>query len=512
MTMVSTPAPATATAAPSTTSAAPASGANSGGPCLFIGIDGTVAGSNVHLLLLAAAEHNYTRFAPLGVQAIVANRFTPIVANDGTRALGESGLIQMSFAIPPSKIDLFGQSLVWLRLSPRDGATAQTWQPAIGGIHLNAVYAKSTETLTRELLGSADGSPNLTVTLARPPVLDGTLELRVREPLGDQELKDLNDRGQVVIEGSDYWVLWKQVDDTTDQPAGERVYSLDESTGEIRFGDGVHGMIPPIGRDSIVAFSYQRTEPPAPGSDVVPANGIPARTTLNLVSPVETVESVTTAADSAGGSAPENNDTVLQFGYARLRHRERAVTLEDFEDLALESSPSIAQAHAFQLSRGRVQVILVMRGNPVPTLSQIRELHRYLLSQAPPALALPEALTVSGPVPRELRIQLKLDVETLDQAAGVSVEVNARLKALFDTVTGNLTQDGWPLGLNPAEDVVASKISDVPGLASTTDITFFEVDAKGNELQWPEQINATDLVVLADDPVRLEFRSLEVEA
>jgi hypothetical protein len=505
-----TPAPAAPVATASATAPTPApAGA---GPCLLVGLAGTVSGADVHLLVLPATEHDNTAVAPLHVQAIVANRFTQIVASDGTRALGETGLIEMSFAVPPSTTDIFGQSLVWLGLFPGRGATTQTWRPSIAGMYLNAVFAKSTETLTRELLGSADGSPNLTVTLARPPVLAGTLELRVREPLSDQDRTDLDNRGLLVTDNSDYWVLWKQVDDTADQPAGERVYMLDESTGEIRFGDGLHGMIPPIGRDSIVAFSYQRTEPPTPGSDVVPANGIPARTTLNLVSPVETVESVTTAAESAGGSAPEKAATVLQFGYARLRHRERALTLQDLEDLALESSPWIAQARAFQLSRGRVQVTVVMRGYPLPTLAQIRELRRYLLSLAPAALALPGALTMSPPRLRELRIELSLDVESLDKAAQVSVDVKVRLEALFDTATGNLTHDGWPLGLNPAEDVVASAIESIPGLASIEDVQFFEIDAKGSKLPWPAQIKATDLVVLADDPVRLEFHSLEVAA
>jgi hypothetical protein len=494
--------------APARTTSATATAAIDASPFLLIGIEGTLSGSDVHLLVLAATEHDHARFAPLEVDAIVQNRFTPIVASDGTHALGESGLIEMSFADPPAKTDLFGKSLIWLRLLPRPEATVKSWQPAIGGMYLNAVFAKSTETLTRELLGSADGSPNLKVTLARPPVLAGTLELRVREPLGDQDLADL--AGLVVTEGTDYWVKWSQVDDTADQPAAARVYAFEESTGEIRFGDGVHGMIPPVGRDSIVAFGYQRTEPPAPGSDVVPANGIPARTTLNLVSPVDSVESVTTADDSAGGAAPETPATVLQFGYARLRHRERALTLQDFEDLALESSPSIVQARAFQLSRGRVQVTVVMRGNPLPTLSEIRELRRYLLSKAPSAFALPGRLTIAPPGLRELRIELELDVLSLDAAAQVSADVKTQLKALFDTATGNLTRDGWALGLDPPADVVASAVGSVPDLSSIASLQLFEIDAKGNKLPWPTQIKPTDLVVLADDPVRLVFHSLEV--
>ena len=35
---------------------------------------------------------------------------------------------------------------------------------------------------------------------------------------------------------------------------------IDPESGEIRFGDGQHGAIPPIGTDSIVAFRYKRTE------------------------------------------------------------------------------------------------------------------------------------------------------------------------------------------------------------------------------------------------------------
>ncbi len=110
-------------------------------------------------MVLAATEHDYAQFAPLRVEGIVRNQFTPIVASDGTRGLGETGLIEMSFADAPSKIDLFGKSLIWLRLSPLGGATADSWLPSIGGMYLNAVYAQSTETLTRELLGSAAGWP-----------------------------------------------------------------------------------------------------------------------------------------------------------------------------------------------------------------------------------------------------------------------------------------------------------------------------------------------------------------
>ena len=47
-------------------------------------------------------------------------------------------------------------------------------------------------------------------------------------------------------------------------PGGRR------ARGEIRFGDGRHGRIPPVGRDSIMAVRYRRT---APGARIVLAIG-----------------------------------------------------------------------------------------------------------------------------------------------------------------------------------------------------------------------------------------------
>ena len=130
------------------------------------------------------------------------------------------------------------------------------------------LWARATETFARELLGSSDGEPNMSLRLARPPVLDHTLELRVKEPLGEEDRKELltADAANVLREGDRLcgnwvdWVLWKQVTDPNDEPADPRVYALDESTGKIRFGNGLRGRIPPIGRDSIVAFSYKRSK------------------------------------------------------------------------------------------------------------------------------------------------------------------------------------------------------------------------------------------------------------
>lgn len=487
------------------------------GRALFIGLDATLSGAPINVLAIVEEERPHGKFTPLKIEAFTVGSFVPIVTDDRTRALGESGILSMTFVTAPTRRELFGKALTWLQFTPRVGTDSTKWIPSLRGAYLNAVWASATETLTRELVGSSDGAPNLTVRLARPPVLRGTLELRVREPLGEEEREALrrDDKRRVLRDPDGLigdWVLWTQVVDPGDEPATERVYVFDEATGEIRFGDGQHGMIPPIGRDSIVAFRYQRTEPPKPGSETVPGNLIAPRTALNLVSPVEGVEAVTAADQAAGGAPPEPDERVLRFGFPRLRHRHRAVTPQDLEDLALESSPDIVQARCF-LRRGFIRLVIVMRGkNPIPNAAQIRELHRLLIAVAPPSLSEQKALQIVEPSLHRLRVVLTLLVESLEHAGLLSEEVKRRLMTLFDTTTGGSDGDGWALGVNPSEEDVALALIDAKHLESLIRVRFLEVADDGVERMWPATLKPMELVVLDTDPVRIEFVSAEVMA
>ena len=212
---------ATATVAQTVTAPSVATVPGASGRALFLGLNATLSGAPVNVLLLVE-ENDHTAFAPIKVEALVADRFVPIVADDATRALGESGVLTMTFAVPPTPRELFGRTLTWLRLVPN--AATDAWKPTLRGAYLNAAWASSQETLTRELLGSSDRAPSLTVQLARPPVLHNTLELRVKEPLGEEERKALLDLDpQAVLSAVSGlpgdWVLWTQVVDPGDEAA-----------------------------------------------------------------------------------------------------------------------------------------------------------------------------------------------------------------------------------------------------------------------------------------------------
>jgi hypothetical protein len=510
-----------AAAAASTASAPPAAAAAEAsapalGRAIYLGFDAPLLGEPVNLLLLVE-ERPHDEFAPMSVEALVGDRFVPVVVNDATRALGESGVLSLAFPIAPTPRELFGQTLSWLRLAPASGPPSANWRPKLLGAWLNGVWASAAETLTRELIGSSQGEPNLTLYLARPPVLRGTLELRVKEPLGEEEREALNaDRAGQVLGGLENqpgdWVLWQHVTDPGDEAPAARVYALDEATGEIRFGDGRHGRIPPVGRDSIMALAYRRTALGAAGSAIVPGNAITARTSLNLVSPIDGVEAVFAADQAAGGAPAEDADLVLRFGAARLRHRERALTARDVEDLVLESFPDIAQARCFP-RQGFVQLVAVVKGaDPVPGAARLRELHRMLLDAASPMLGARQALRIRGPALRRLRVDLRLRVASLDDAGAVARVARRRIVALFDTATGGVEGGGWPLGANPGEADIAAGLADVPRLQGIAAVELHEIGADGSARPWPAALKGSELPWLAQDGVRIAFETVEVAA
>lgn len=494
---------------------------------LFVGIDGPIAGPSFNLLILVD-EQDYTDFAPLRVEALVANQFVPLVCSDQTRGLGETGLVRLLVNTPPTPAELFGQSLRWLRLAPKNSSNTD-WQPKIRGVYINAVWASATETMTRELLGSSDGSPNLKVTLARPPVLNNTLELRVRELLSENERKELlqktdpesnqsrsdsaiTDSSKPVVSNVENlpgdWVLWKQVTDPLDEAPNARVYSLDEESGVIRFGDGLHGMIPPIGKDSIVAFGYKRTEP-APAitngtSTPVPGNLIQPRTVLNLVSPVSSVDAVFAADQSAGGVAAQSSAKVVKTGYASLRHRQRILTVQDLEQRLLEFAPEAAQAKAF-VSTGLVEVVVVNDGkNPQPTAQQTRAWKQRVLDYAAPWLSSIRTFRIIGPTVLALKIELQVVIDSLDSAGSVAEEIKKQLMSYFDVSTGGIHQQGWMLGQKATEQDIALAIRAIPHVESLRRIRLVK-GAPQNGMSWPSKLGPKELVRLDEDFVQFEF-------
>jgi hypothetical protein len=237
--------------------------AAAGSRALFLGIEAAAPPESGVIRLLA-----FVREQPGQVRLIAETlrdgHFVELPLTDDTGGFGQDGLLSIALDAPLQFAGLFGQDRYWLRLRPRpDDPGLGNWQPVLQGLYLNAASAEAAETQDFEILGSSDGSPAQRVTLARPPVLAGSIDLRVREPLADEDIAALRigdpDRVRTDIPGRPRaWVRWTEVPDVADAGPGDRVFSLDPATGDIFFGDAQAGMVPSVGRDCIAALTYRR--------------------------------------------------------------------------------------------------------------------------------------------------------------------------------------------------------------------------------------------------------------
>ena len=473
-------------------------------PALYLAFSRPVCGSQVRILFLAD-DAQLDDYAPLQVEALRDGRFEAVTVLDQTRALGETGLLTLALANPPTESDLFGRPGYWLRLLPRERSPASGWRPSLRGVYANAVWADAAQTQAMEILGSSTGAPAQQYLLSRFPLLGDSLELRVREVLGDEEIAALNGASADTVRSGvagfpGHWVRWREVLDPGDEDTDARVFGLDIATGAIRFGDGVHGAVPPAGQDAVVAFGYRH-------GGAAAANGVGEFAKLNLSTPIRGVESVFAPEGAAGGADPEEDAAVRRGAAARLRGRARAVTLRDLEDLARIASADVAQARALQ-QPGGVRLVLVARGSdPQPGQALRRIVLARLLQQSGPAsvrrLQVPPRLDLVV-----FRIALLLDVVDLDVGGALALRVRTALTALFDHAGGGADGLGWPIGRAPTDGDVAAQLVVLDGLVGIAGVEFTRV--AGDKVTGATlPVAPGQLAILAPDGVKITLLPLE---
>lgn len=469
---------------------------------LYLGFDAPVSGAPINLLFLVQQGNHEDAF-PLDIEALRVGGFERVLSDDGTRGLSETGIVSLMLSEPPVKAGLFGKEGHWLRIKPNPRMT-RPWNPAITSVFLNAAMAYAAETQELELLGSSDGSPRLKATLARAPVVEGSLELRVREPLTDEQIDALTAEDADAVKENlrnlgGQWVLWKEVADPLDHGPEARVYSLDADTGVVQFGDGRHGAVPPIGRDAIMAVRYQR-------SGDARANEIEAWSPVNLVTPVSGVQAVIVPEPAAGGTNSEPQDAVLRTAPGRIQHRDRALTLRDIEQLALASSSDVVQAVARRGASGTIRVIVVGRPpDEVPVPATLRQVRASLLASSTPDLGCPGRLAVLAPKPLSIRVELGLLVADIEDTGRVAREATDRIARLFDTLAGGLDGAGWPVGARPEDADFAAALTDLAGLEGITRSECLLLREDENVIPLPAKLRDDELIKVDEGDIKVTF-------
>jgi hypothetical protein len=415
-------------------------------------------------------------------------RWTVVDDTDGFR---RSGIVRF---LAPRDFTLgteFGKTAYWLRVRVQAGAG---YQPRLRMVLLNTTMASQSVTMKADVLGSSTGTPSQKFRTTKSPVLAGQ-QLEVLEPampsaraqrvIRDQEGDDaIRQSDPDDLQRVGVWVRWHEVPNFNGSGPGDRHYVIDRESGEVVFGDGVSGRIPSAAAKNIVMSRY-RTGGGASG------NRKP-QTIQQLNSSIPYIDKVTNPEPAAGGSDAESIDRLIDRAPRQLRHGFRAVTAQDFEDLAMLASPEVARARCIplydlaqdpdaRLARpGVVSLIIApvvglsapVVARPTPTMELIRRVRDYLDEHR-----LTEAdLVIVGPEYVAIKVEAEVTVSDVDTASEVELAVTRVLSRFLHPITGRMDRSGWQFGQEPRKSDIYALIEDVPGVDHVRELKMTQLE------------------------------------
>lgn len=352
---------------------------------------------------------------------------------------------------------------------------------------VNAVEAEQLITNTNRIVGESTGAADQEFSLPSENVEPETLRLEVEEASG--------------------WVPWQRIDDlgALDRDAAAsrdaRAFELDAAGGTVRFGDGIRGQIPPAGR-RIRAALLRSGGGTAGNLQAGTLKAITAVTVTNV--PASRFLTVGQPLPLTGGADAETLAEAEKRIPARLRHRERAVTADDYRALAYETR-GVSVGRVEMLPRFKPQ----QRHDDIPGIVTVMALPARPIAPAPnpradrPFLEAVHAwLDARRPLGTELYV---IGCEYIPVAVSVAVTVaedaqrdttlqaikEALMQVLWPLPGGGFDRlKGWPLGRELSNRELAVEVARVAGVSEVAGLNLFQ--KKNNLNVWEPLGDARD--------------------
>ncbi|WP_437277756.1 putative baseplate assembly protein [Sorangium sp. So ce375] len=399
------------------------------------------------------------------------------VRNDPAAGLGDR---------PPRLDDakIAGRVVAWLRLRPLEKGQQSL---RLGWVGVNAIEIDQRSTVTGRIIGSSNNSADQEMQLPAANVDPESLVLEVEEDnLG--------------------FVRWTQIADLALAGRDSAVYKLDPEASTVRFGDGVRGRIPGAGRR--VRVAVMRAGGGRAGN--LPPGSLKAMTAFDAKPPYPRIQrklKVVQSLPTDGGQDAELLAEAEQRIPGILRHRDRAVTADDFRTLAVEA-PGVMVARVEVLPRfkphqrrsevpGVVSVMVLpfkserLPPNPRADRPFLEAVHTWLDARRPLATELYTIGCEYVPLAVTVGVTLRDGFPRDEQLLAVKEAVR---RFFWPLAPGGAAFTGWPLGRAVRDREVETVVAQVPGVSEVIGVNLFR--RKGSGWEQVTERNATGGFVL----------------
>lgn len=426
--------------------------------------------------------------------------------------------------MPPTLDDptLGTRVVTWLRVRA-DGAA----QARLRWAGINATPVKQTQRIAAEPLADGDGTPDQVRRLARAPVLPGSVAVTTRvgdeAPLAWNAIDDLSAAAPEVPVGNPRSTA-RELQARDEGPTD--VFELDAEAGELRFGDGLRGRRLPLGARVYASYEFSQG-----------AAGNVAEGAIDSAPQLPSGFKVLNPVQTWGGADAEDVATGEKHVRRFLQHRDRLVSADDFEAIALRA-PGVQIGRVEILpafhpdlvpnepgaAPGVVTVMAIPKFDPAqPDAPRADRLFlNALCRHLDPRRLVTTELIVRGPVYKGLWISVGIEAAAGFAIAEVVEAAKARLRAFLAPVGPNGDQPretplftprstdpqrGWPLRTPVASRVLLAEVARVPGVTSVADVLLAEGARAASdvvEMTGLEMPRVLGISVVSGDPIPLD--------
>ena len=418
--------------------------------------------------LAAGTDFSYFIYASLFWEYWSGKKWDKLEVEDYTENLAKRELVQFRVPIDFAKRYCFNfeEEHYWIRLRLKKGTFIEF--PRLESIYINTMWAHNLITINEEKLGSSNGNPNQVLKFSLFPVIERKKVLVKEFSLTTEEKGIIiSEEGKDAVEEipdsagniTGYRVRWHEMEHFYFSKPNSRHYIIDRNKGEIIFGDGERGMIPPGGNE--ITCSYQSG---GGGKGNVKAETInKPRTTFPYI------DSVTNHVAADGGAEEEKLERARELSPQTIKHRDRAVTDEDFEWLAKEASPKVARVKclpnkdpSLKSKPGWVTLMIVPKSEdpkPLPTMELVNIIEQYLDSRTPPI-----QINLTGPGYIGVRVKAEVIPKSIIEAKTVEGRIIDNLDRFLHPLHGGPEEKGWAFGRNVYISEVYEVIENTEGV------------------------------------------------
>lgn len=360
------------------------------------------------------------------------------------------------------------------------------------------VDAVNAETVTGEVLGHSEGVPGQRFQLSRTPVVPG--QALVLEVIDGEVRQD-----------------WTEVPDFGGSKQGDSHFTLDAVTGQIQLGPGVrepdgsfreYGRVPPKG--ALLRLRSYRTGGGSRGNVTRGAISV-------LKSSIPYIKEIEQRGPAIGGVDGEDIENAKVRGPILLRTRGRAVTTEDYEELAREVAPEIARVRCLAAGdgaeAGSVRLLVVPAAASsggrltfdqlAPAPETVEKIGRRLDE----CRLIGSRVLVEVPHYRGLSVAAWLRSRPRESVTRIQEQALEALYLYFNPVTGGPDRQGWPFGRPVNVGDVYSLLQGLRGVELVDDVRLYGADpvtSEHGEAVWRLELQPHELIFSYNHQVQVQ--------